>query len=319
MKFITSGTENNRVEKATAFASHVQYTLSVGKLRTTPGLRYENITIERADYGKNDPGRTGTDLAQRENTIDVFIPGIGLDYAFTERFNLFGGVHKGFAPPGSKDGTNPEESVNYELGGRYRAGLFDVQGIAFFNDYSNLLGADLAASGGEGTTDQFNGGAVHAAGLELALGYDFGTLTKANLSLPAHLAYTYTKATFQNAFESEFEPWGTVAEGDELPYAPKHQLSFGLGLQTMRVGVELSGTYVGRMRTAAGQGAYIDHQSIDAHFVLDLAADYRLTRQVKLFGSLRNLTDEAYIVARRPAGVRPGLPRLFLLGVKADF
>ena len=37
-----------------------------------------------------------------------------------------------------------------------------MQGVFFFNDYSNLLGADLAASGGEGTTDQFNGGAVNA-------------------------------------------------------------------------------------------------------------------------------------------------------------
>ena len=314
----TPGTESNRVEQATAFAAHLQYTLSVGKLRATPGLRYENITIERTDYGKNDPQRTGTDLAQRENAIDVFIPGIGLDYAFTDRFDLFGGVHKGFAPPGSKEGTNPEESVNYELGARYRAGVLDAQGVIFFNDYSNLLGADLAASGGEGTTDQFNGGDVKATGLELALGYDFGALAQANLSMPARLAYTYTQATFQNAFESEFEPWGTVAEGDELPYVPNHQLSLSLGLQTMRFGVDLSGKYVGRMRTAAGQGAFIDHQSTDAHFVLDLAADYSLTRQVKLFASVRNLTNEAYIVARRPAGVRPGLPRLFLLGVKAD-
>ena len=150
-------------------------------------------------------------------------------------------------------------------------------------------------------------------------GYDFGALAQANLSVPARLAYTYTKATFQSAFESTFEPWGTVAEGDALPYVPTHQFSFGLGLQTLHFGLELSGKYVGRMRTTAGQSAYVDHQSIDAHFVLDLAADYSLTRQVKLFASVRNLTDEAYIVARRPAGIRPGLPRLFLLGVKADF
>ena len=197
--------------------------------------------------------------------------------------------------------------------------MLDAQAVVFFNDYSNLLGADLAASGGEGTTDQFNGGDVKAAGLELALGYDFGALAQANLSMPARLAYTYTQATFQNAFESDFEPWGTVAEGDQLPYVPNHQLSLSLGLQTVRFGVDLSGKYVGQMRTAAGQGDFIDHLSTDAHFVLDLAADYSLTRQVTLFASVRNLTDEAYIVARRPAGVRPGLPRLFLLGVKADF
>ncbi|MCH8961118.1 MAG: TonB-dependent receptor [Bacteroidetes bacterium] len=315
----TPGTESNRIEQATALAAHAQYRLAVGKLTATPGLRYESITFERQDYGKNDPQRTGVDLNERENTVNVLMPGVGLDYAFTDRFDAFVGVHKGFAPPGSKEGTRPEESINYEAGARYLAGTLNVQGVFFFNDYSNLLGADLAASGGEGTTDQFNGGAVNATGLEFSLGYDFGALTQANLSMPARLAYTFTKAEFQNAFESEFDPWGTVAEGDGLPYVPKHQLALSLGLQTMRFGVELSGKYVSRMRTTAGQGPFIDRESTDAHLVLDLAADYRLTRQVKLFASVRNLTNEAYIVARRPAGVRPGLPRLFLLGVKMDF
>ena len=315
----TPGTESNRIEQATALAAHAQYRLAVGKLTATPGLRYESITFERQDYGKNDPQRTGVDLSERQNAVNVLMPGVGLDYAFTDGFNAFVGVHKGFAPPGSKEGTRPEESINYEAGARYLASTLDVQGVFFFNDYSNLLGADLAASGGEGTTDQFNGGAVNATGLEFSLGYDFGALTQANLSMPARLAYTFTKAKFQNAFESEFETWGTVTEGDELPYVPKHQLALSLGLQTMRFGVELSGKYVSRMRTTAGQGPFIDRESTDAHLVLDLAADYRLTRQVRLFASVRNLTDEAYIVARRPAGVRPGLPRLFLIGIKTDF
>jgi Fe(3+) dicitrate transport protein len=34
---------------------------------------------------------------------------------------------------------------------------------------------------------------------------------------------------------------------------------------------------------------------------------------------VRNVTDEAFIVARRPAGVRPGMPRTLLLGVRWDF
>ncbi|MFQ5568481.1 MAG: TonB-dependent receptor domain-containing protein [Rhodothermales bacterium] len=314
----TPGTESNRIEEAAAFAAHLQYNLEVGKLTATPGVRYESITIKREDYGKKDPERTGKDLKERENTVDVVIPGIGLDYAFTDAFNAFVGVHKGFAPPGSKEGTQPEESINYEVGMRYRKNVLDAQGVVFFNDYSNLLGADLAASGGEGTADQFNGGEVNVIGLELSLGYDFGIFTS-NLSIPVRLAYTFTDAEFQNAFESEFDPWGSVAEGDELPYVAKHQLSLSLGVQGTRLGVELNGKYGDRMRTRAGQGDFIDHESTDAHFVLDLAANYSLTRHVKVFATVRNVTDAVYVVARRPAGLRPGLPRMFLLGIKTDF
>ena len=45
--------------------------------------------------------------------------------------------------------------------------------VFFFNDYSNLLGSDLAATGGTGSLDQFNAGEVDVNGLELLLNYDF--------------------------------------------------------------------------------------------------------------------------------------------------
>ncbi|GIV80399.1 MAG: TonB-dependent receptor [Litorilinea sp.] len=315
----TPGTESNRVETATATAAYVQYRLEAGRLTVIPGLRFEHIRIRREDYGKNDPARTGADLKTRENTVDVLIPGLGVDYALTPRLNAFVGVHKGFAPPGSTPGADPEESINYEAGARYHSAGFKAEGVFFFNDYSNLLGADLAASGGTGTADQFNGGAVHALGVELAAGYDLGLALKTRLSLPLTVSYTYTKATFQNAFESDFEPWGTVEKGDELPYLPHHQLALGLGLEHGRLGVHLNGRYVSRMRTEAGQGDYLERESVDPHFVVDASADYRLSLNVKLFASVRNLTDASYIVARRPAGVRPGLPQTFLFGVKTLF
>lgn len=315
----TPGTESNRVETANAVAAYAQYRLEAGRLTVIPGVRVEHITMRREDYGKNDPGRTGADLATRSNTVSVVIPGVGVDYAFTPAVSAFAGVHRGFAPPGSKPGTEPEASVNYEAGVRVRHRSFHAEGVAFFNDYGNLLGSDLSASGGAGTGDLFNGGAVHARGLELALGYDLGLAAKTRLSFPFTLSYTLTKATFENGFESEFEGWGSVEKGDELPYLPRHRLSAGLGVEGARFGVNLKGRYVSRMRTTAGHGAFLDAESTDAHFVLDASADVRISWHVKLFASVRNVTDAAYIVARRPAGVRPGLPRTFLLGVKTVF
>jgi Fe(3+) dicitrate transport protein len=315
----TPGTESNRLEDARALAAFAQYRLTAGRLALTPGLRFEHIVLSQKDYGKTDPGRIGTSVTTRSNTVEVFIPGIGMDYRWTDRLTTFAGMHKGFAPPGSKEETEPESSINYEIGARYQAGTLQTEGVFFFNDYSNLLGTDLAAGGGQGTTRLFNGGEVDVVGVEYSIQHNLGGMTAWRYSVPIRLAYTFTDAAFKNSFGSTFEAWGTVEAGDKLPYVPRHQLAGGLGFENERYGLELSTKYVSRMRDVAGQGAILPSQSVDPHLVFDLAAEYAVQRHARLFGSIRNVTDSAYVVARRPAGLRPGLPRTFVLGIKANF
>jgi len=315
----TPGTESNRIEEATAFASYVQYNFRYGRWKVVPGLRYENIKIARIDYGSEDPERIGTDLSERQNQVDVFIPGLGMEYQINQNMSTFLGVHKGFSPPGSKEGTKPEESVNYEIGFRYDHSVLHFQSVIFFNDYSNLLGADLASSGGQGTTDQFNGGAVNVSGLEMEVSYDLLAKSKSSMSLPLNITYTLTEGEFQNTFDSDFEGWGTVNAGDDLPYLPKHQLAIGLGLENRKFNVDISSKYQSPLRTLPGQGELVPTESTDRQFVVDLAGNYALYRNIRLFGRVNNLLNQEYSVARRPAGLRPGMPRSFMLGVKADF
>ncbi len=314
------GTESNRIGRAKVWAAFVQYKFMLSKFTIIPGVRYEDMTLSLDDYGKSDPQRTGGNLKSRVNKVSIFIPGIGLDYQFTPTFNTFLGVHKGFSPPGSKEGTKPEESINYELGARYRNSTLAAQGVIFFNDYSNLLGSDLEASGGEGTEYLFNGGEVDVKGIELSVGYDLGEAAQVpGLAIPLRVSYTYTEAEFKNRFKSDFGPWGTVEPGFELPYLPRHQVATSIGLEWMKYAANLSAKYVGKTRTEAGTGDFIPSLSTDARLVLDLSLDYALTPKNKVFVSVRNLTDEIYIAARRPAGIRPGLPRTLLFGVKSEF
>ncbi|MBL4578591.1 MAG: TonB-dependent receptor [Flavobacteriales bacterium] len=316
----TPGTESNRVETADAIATYLQYQVKVGKFTVTPGIRYENITLARQDYGKKDPDRTGVDLSERSNTVDVFIPGIGLDYKFSKYLSTFGGVHKGFAPPGSKDETVPEESINYELGVRYAKNAISGQAVVFFNDYSNLLGTDLAAAGGGGTGDLFNGGEVQTKGLEFQASYDLlATKKQSAFSLPFSVVYTYTDATFGNDFDSDFEGWGEVAVGDQFPYLANNQFTFILGLDHRAFSINLSGRYMDEMRTAPGQGDIPDNEKTDSYFVIDASANYMLHKNIALFANATNLTDQVYVVARRPAGLRPGMPKAFNIGIKATF
>ena len=71
------------------------------------------------------------------------------------------------------------------------------------------------------------------------------------------------------------------------------------------------------MRAVAGQGTIPDTERIGAHAILDLVAEAPLPGGLSLTGRVVNLTDEAYLVARRPAGLRPGLPRTVTVGLRA--
>lgn len=315
-----AGTESNRISSADALATYLQYQLKVNQWTITPGIRYENMTLKKADYGTNDPERLGGDLMETSNQEDVFIPGIGVDYQFSKYLSVFAGVHQGFSPPGTNEDTAPEKSFNYEWGIRYAKNALTGQAVVFMNDYSNLLGSDLAASGGAGTGDLFNGGEVQSKGLELQMGYDLlAGRRESTWSLPLSFAYTYTDAVFQNDFDSSFDGWGTVAAEDEFPYLANHQFSFMTGLEHSVFSLNLSGRYLGEMRTSPGQGEIAANEKIDAHFILDASASYMLHRNISLFANAVNLMDQVYLVARRPAGLRPGMPRGVNVGVKAKF
>ncbi|MCB0383416.1 MAG: TonB-dependent receptor, partial [Psychroserpens sp.] len=312
------GAEGNRISSATAFAAYAMYKLKYKKLTLTPGLRYENIVLQRDNYGSNDPNRTGNNLAFRENRVDIFIPGIGFNFAFSKNAALFGGVHKGFSPPGSEDDEEPEESINYELGSRFTIGQLRGEVVGFYNDYSNLLGNDLAATGGTGSLDQFNAGEVAVSGLELLFNYELLPKHK-KLKFPVTFGYTFTNTEFLNSFGSTESIWGEVAEGDELPYIPKHQFNVMLSLEHAKYELNLSGRYNGEFRTLAGSGNIPDNELVASNFIIDFSAKYYLSSKFNLTGNIINMLDETYAVSRVPAGLRPGHPFGASLGLELRF
>ena len=323
MKLINKGvpgTESNRVETANALAGFIQYKMTYKKISFTPGIRYENIQMHRQDYGKNDVDRTGVNLSERSNYVSIFIPGVGLNYKISQYLVTFLGVHKGFAPPGTKPGTKPEESINYEIGTRFNKKSVLVDAVLFYNNYNNLLGIDLQASGGNGTNDLFNGGKVRTYGIELKVGYDLlSVMPKSKFSLPTTIVYTYTDATFLSSFDSDFEGWGTVNEGDKYPYLSNHQATFIFGVEHSKFNLYGNVNYKSKMFTKPAQDFDNTKIKIPAYFTVDVSANYYVNKQINLFASATNLTNESYIVAKRPAGLRPGMPRAVNIGVKARF
>ena len=308
----------NRIDEAEALAVFVRDSIYLGRWTISPGVRLESIDFLRSDFGKDDPDRSGEGLVTRANTTNEILPGIGVNYSANPIWNLFGGVHRGFAPPGpgQDPDTRSETSWNYEFGARFSKGAFHAKTVAFYSDYSNLLGRDTLSSGGEGTGNAFNGGAVEVIGLEAAFDYDLGTARGWPLGVPLGLVYTYTRGEFLTSFTTRFPDWAPdVTAGDALPYLPRHQVGVSGGAISRRWSAFLNLAYVDAMRTTPGQGSILKSESTDANLVVDLSVGYRFTNNLALCLQARNLLDEVSVVARRPAGARPGLPRTILLGI----
>ena len=313
------GTASNRLESARAVAGFLQADVEAGRLTLTPGVRLESVKLVRDDYGTADLERTGANLTSRENTVTALIPGIGAVLDVGRGVRAFGGVHRGFAPPSSDPATRPEESVNTEIGVRVGTPAVEVQVAAYNTAYRNLLGSDLAAAGGTGTTDQFNGGRVRARGVEVGVTADAARLagTPGGWAVPVRLAYTLTDARFQSSFASTYEAWGQVETGDALPYLARHQLYARAGVERAGWAATLFANGVSAMRSVAGQGEIPAGERVGAHVVFNASVEAPVRGGLALTAAVYNLADTTYAVARRPAGLRPGLPRTLTVGLRA--
>ncbi len=313
----TPGTQDNRIASAKAFASHFLYKIKYNDLTITPGIRFESIDLRNKNFGTNDITRTGADLLENDNHLKIWLPGIGANYRIDNNLSFFGGVHKGFAPPTNTPGTQAEKSVNYEVGSRFKHKKLSGELIAYFNDYSNLLGSDLAASGGSGTLDQFNAGEANVKGIELLLNYQILN-EQGKYKLPVSFGYTLTDTEFVNGFDSEEGIWGTISEGDEIPYISKHQFNASIALEHAKFELVLAARFNGKFRTIAGQGSIPSEFEVPNNTIVDFASKYKFNKHFSLTGNINNLFDTTYLVSRVPAGLRPGMPFSASIGIAAQ-
>jgi Fe(3+) dicitrate transport protein len=318
--------EDNRRENR-AYSAFVQERLLLGDFTLSGGVRLEAIDYERTNRLANaGAGASGS------TSLTQWVPGVGLTWAPSAALNVFGGVHRGFAPPRTEDvisqtggvvDLDPERSWNYELGAR----ALPVRGLrldatVFHNDYENqIVGASLA--GGVGAT-LTNGGETLHQGLELGARLDSGSITGSGHNVFVRGAFTWLPvARFEGTRFSNVPGQGSVSvSGNRLPYAPENLLTFAVGyrhpssllaqLETVHVGEQFADDLNSVPASADGQRGLVP-----AYTILNLALSYDV-RRLTLYATVKNLLDELYLVDRS-RGMLPGPPRLFQLGIATRF
>lgn len=323
----------DEVRSGYALSAYFQNKMNITKkVDVNVGLRFENFDYERDIRRRNFAGLGLRDtVLVAGNVINEIIPGVGFNYRPTQKVNLFGGVHKGFAPPRTKDAITSlgealdleaERSVNYELGLRTEpATWLFVEATGFVMDFSNQVIPVSESSGGLGF-GLVNGGATLNRGVEAAVVMDVSNLFgMSKTKLTYDINATYLRATFS---EDRFLD-GVNINGNRTPYAPDWFINSALTLQTESgFGLRLVGNFVGKQ---FGDELNTTESSIDGRIgvvpsykVFDAVFSYEVSKWHSRFNlSIKNLTDERYIASRRPQGIRVGLPRFITAGYEFRF
>lgn len=301
------GNAGNRLQEAQALSMHIYDRIEIGDWTLTPGLRYEDIDQQRTRWETrsdrtDDPASRNEDnlRSTRDNQTRVWLPGVGVRYAFNNQFALYGGVHRGFTAPSNAPDVDEEKSVNYELGMRFIDENFSVDAAAFFTDYDNLLGECTASSGtGCEIGSAFNGDAASILGLEMQLDYSWALNNQ--VQIPVSLSYTYLDAEFDsNIADTSF--FGDVSIGDPLPHIPRNQALLSVGLERGPLSSYVRANYIDDVCVRASCGEF---ERVDSLFTLDLSTHYQLSERLTVYGKWENASDTNAIVARRPYGARP--------------
>lgn len=312
-----------------ALSAYVQNRFDVSdRFQVTAGLRAESYFYQRDIVRLS---QKDTSIVS-DATIAQLMPGLGANYTISERWTLFAGVHRGFSPPRVKDAIansgevynlDPELSWNSELGLRAQLGdAFSMEVTAFNMSFSNQIIPISESSGGSGS-GLVNGGSSLHRGLEGGFNWRLALGNEHELEWMARVTYVdafYNEDRFINDGEAVVN-----IRNNRTPYAPEWLVSGSLsytapfGLQARLTANYASEQFADELNTlspsANGQTGLID-----AWFSVDGSLRYTLPKgKCSFFGSVKNLTDERYIVSRRPQGIRVSLPRFITAGVELSF
>jgi len=301
-----NGIREHDTRKAKAITAFVQNTIHLtDKTTVTPGFRIERYDQKRELHGG---GEFPEDITNKTHTTE-FIPGIGATHKLSQNVVVFGGIHKGFAPPRvadaiSNDGDavdlDAERSTNYELGLRGSTDKFQYEATLFRLDFKNQV-VQATESGGS-STEKTNGGKTLNQGIELSGNVDLG----GGFGLGGNYTYLHT-AKLNNTRILD----GIDRKGNRLSYAPKHLVNLVASYKENDWGSSTRYSYVSKQftdlqNTKVGSGDGLTG-IIPSYSLVDLNSWYNINKNATLNLAIKNIADKKYISSRAPRGIFPGM------------
>lgn len=309
---------------------YAQNTFYVGNWSLTPGVRVEDIRIS-TDVKRAEGQPQNNAESDVTNNQSKVLPGFGVAWNGIANTTVFGGVHKGFAPPRPDrdivasaantavvSKTKAEESTNWELG--LRSAFF--KGFKYEATLFHTQFDEIVVSNGFGRF--VNGGKSEHSGLELAGRLDFGTIYNSSHNF-------YVAGSYTNVFTAKFKKTSAaenIESGDRLAYTPKHIASLNFGYEhpvgfNARIGVDYISEQYEDVNFREGRDDFDPLSGmtgkIPSYTLLNASVSYKpVGSKATFFVSGNNLADKEYL-ASRVDGMVAGRQRQVFGGVRYDF
>lgn len=294
--------------EASAASFFVQDAIRIDDWTVTPGLRVETYTQK-----KRETFRPGRELANESSDETLLLPGISFLYGGIADTQVYGGVHRGYAPAIARSIDFPlqaETGINTELGLRTSAlrGL-EVDVAAFYNVIEDtLIKEDFTDDFGDNIF--INTADSESYGVDLGVQYNSSAYTNSALNVFSRLAYNFTSAEFTQG----------PLDGNRVPEIPRHAGSLTLGIEHLTGWkASVTASYFGDFFADRENTRVIDENTglVPSRTLISARASYTLqsSPKVSFYVQGRNLTDRLYITDVSD-GLRPGAERTLIAGVR---
>lgn len=221
--------------------------------------------------------------ADRTDTFNNFSPKLGVVHQLNSSNSLYANLSQGFRAPQTielyhlqnkqtEGATDSEQIDSLEIGAKgYLSGIqYDI--ALYYMKRKNVFFRD-----GEGlnVTD----GKTKHSGIEIGL----STPLSRNIDLAASISYARHKYDFSRVANG-------IESGNDIDTAPRHQSNIRLGWDFLPDSrAELEWIHIGKYYTDSS-----NQHSYDGHDLVNLRLNKTVTKQLKLYGRISNLTDTKY-------------------------
>jgi Fe(3+) dicitrate transport protein len=302
------------------------------KLSIIPGARYENIYTKAVGF-YNNPQQdlssiyTGNVISNqlvtedRVNKRSFLIGGIGLSYDHTNSMQFYANISQNYRAINFNDMSivNPnfrvdpnlkdEKGYSADMGVRgHLNGVFNYDLSLFMIDYADRIGTvwltDTSSITYQYTT---NISKSRNLGVESFAEVDIWKLIMgraAKMKLSVFSNFSYIDARYINSKEPAYE-------NKKVEFVPPVIFKTGINLQTGRFEATYQYSYTARQFGDATDAATPSNNGINgpvpSYYVMDLSAEYKLSRMFQLSGTINNLSDNMYYTHRADSYPGPGI------------